>query len=149
LFKVPGDAIRGGKILDITTGRYSTNGVEILIHFLNTGTVTVSAIAEEVKIFDSSGNLVKTLTSSKERVKPNEKKLLTSFLSFDGIKEGEYKIYAKVNFVSGSVEKNSTIKILPYLPPTIPPKPVEFHLWVLILVVVIIIIIAYRFWNEE
>ncbi|MEM7825367.1 MAG: hypothetical protein QW412_00725, partial [Candidatus Aenigmatarchaeota archaeon] len=49
LFKVPGDAIRGGKILDITTGRYSTNGVEILIHFLNTGTVTVSPIAEEVK----------------------------------------------------------------------------------------------------
>lgn len=150
LFKIPGSAIREGKILDITTGSYSINGVQLLIHFLNTGTVTVSATADDIKIFDSSGNLVKTLTSSQEKIKPNEKKVLNAFLPFDGIKEGEYQVYAKVNFISGSIEKNSTIKILPALAPLQPPKPFEFPFWILILVaIIIIIIVAYRFWHEE
>ncbi|MGC8812218.1 MAG: hypothetical protein ACP5O8_01365 [Candidatus Aenigmatarchaeota archaeon] len=151
LFKTPGDAIRQGKILDVTTGSYTGNGLQLLIHFLNTGTVTVSARAEEIKIFDSEGKLVKTLTSSQEKVKPNEKKALTAFLSLDGIKEGEYKVYTKVNFVSGTVEKNSTIKILPALAlAPQPSKPFEFPVWILILFgIIIIIIIAYRFWHEE
>jgi hypothetical protein len=151
LFKIPGNAIRDGKILDITTGSYTGNGLQLLVHFLNTGTVTVSARAEEIKIFDSQGNLIKTLSSSQEKVRPNEKKVLTAFLPLDGIKEGEYQVYAKVNFISGSVEKNSTIKILPALAfAPKPAKPFEFPFWILILVgIIIIIIIAYRFWHEE
>ncbi|MEM5834274.1 MAG: hypothetical protein QXQ69_00285 [Candidatus Aenigmatarchaeota archaeon] len=151
LFKIPGTAIREGKILDITTGSYSGNSLQLLIHFLNTGTVTISARAEEIKIFDPQGNLVKTLSSSQEKVKPKEKKALTAFLPLDGIKEGEYKVYARVNYISGSVEKNSTIKILPALALVKPEKPFEFPFWLLILIVaiIIIIIVAYRFWHEE
>jgi hypothetical protein len=151
-FKVPGDAIRQGKILDVTTGGQRGNNLEILIHFINTGTVTISTRANNIKIFDKNGNLTASLTSDTKLVKPKEKQILTALLPLNGLKEGEYFVSSNVNFITGYVQKNSTIRIYPkavIVPTGVVTKPFEIPLWVLILIAFVIIFIIYRRIHES
>jgi len=146
-FKVTGDAIRQGKILDVTTGRQIGNNLELLIHFINTGTVTVTARANNIKVYDKNGNLTASLTSETKTVKPKEKQILTTLLPLNGIKDENYLVSTNVNFITGNIQKNSTIRIYPkqaLVPTKIMPKPFEFPLWILILIVLLIIVIIYR-----
>jgi hypothetical protein len=152
IFKVPGDAIRQGKILDVTTGRYIGNYLELLIHFMNTGTVTVSAVANYIRIYAENGNLTTSLTSDTKSVKPGEKQILTSMLPLNNFKDGEYLAYSNVNFITGNVHKNSTIKIStkPVVVPTgVVTKPFEIPLWIIVLIALFVIFIIYRRMHES
>jgi hypothetical protein len=155
LFRIEGNAIREGRILDITTGRLIGKNLELLVHFLNTGTVTLSARANKIEIFNKTGHTVVTLTSDMRKIKPGEKQTLSALLPLKDVESGEYKIYAKVNFLTGSTEKNSTINIyreVPLAPPSPPriPKPITIPIWILIAIIFfIIIVVIYRGKDEE
>lgn len=151
LFRISGDAIRDGKILDITTGRQIGNNLELLVHFLNTGTVSISARANDIKIYGK--NSVINLTSEIRTIKPGEKQVLTALLPLDGLEAGEYNVFTNVDFITGNVQKNSTINIYPKLalvPPAVTPKPMEIPLWFLILIAILMIgTIVYRLMHED
>jgi len=153
IFKTPGEAIRDGKILDITTGRYLRNGVEIYTHFLNTGTVTISAKAKKIEIYDKNGTLITTLTSDTKKVKPGEKTVLTAFIPYGILGSGEYKVSSTVDFITGKVQKNATIKLYPkVIAAPAPPaaKPLVIPWWILVVIVIIIIsVIIYWRGHEE
>ncbi len=142
LFQVPGTAIRKGSILDVGSGNYDGNRLEINTFFENTGTVTVSARAEEIKIYDKHGKHVETLRSNLDYVKPGETVALKSFLDVRNLDLGEYDVIANVSYKTGYASKESMIVI--YEKPAVaPPTPSEelpeFPLWLLIILVIIII----------
>lgn len=152
LFKVPGNVIRQGKILDITTGRQIGNNLELLTHFINTGTVTISARANDIKIYDKDGSLKASLASGTKTIRPGEKYVFTAMLPLNDIKDGDYLVSSNVNFVTGDVQKNSTVKIYTKLVPVptgVVSKPFEIPLWVLLLIAFLIILIIYRRTHED
>jgi len=152
LFKVPGDAIRKGKILDVTTGRHIGNNLELLIHFINTGTVTISARANDIRVFDDNRSLTASLASETKTIKPGEKQILTALLPLNSVKEGDYLVSSNVNFITGDTQKNSTIRIYPKIVPApteVVPRPFEIPLWGLILIALLIIFIIYRRIHES
>lgn len=148
LFNIPGKSIRQGKILDVTLGRLIGNNLELLIHFLNTGTVTISARANDIKIY-KDGNSIANLTSETKKIKPGEKQTFTALLPLNGIEPGEYDVYTKVNFLTDETEKISKVKIYPEVvvapPPPVVPKPIEIPPWLIILIAFILIsILIYK-----
>jgi hypothetical protein len=144
LFSVPGKAVRQGKILDIT-GEYVRNNLALHIHFLNTGTVTISASASRVEVYDSKKNMITSGSSDVVSIKPGEKKVLTAMLPISGVKYGEYDVYAKVSYLTGYTEKNSTVSLYP--PTEIPPaKPIEIPWWLIVLIIFLIIfLLLYKY----
>lgn len=135
LFRVPGDAIRDGIILDVVPGSYVGDRLEINTFFQNTGSVTISARATQ-SIF-KDGEVMANLSSSTETIKPNEVKVLKTFLPLDGISFGDYDVVTVVSYTTGLTEKKSTLKIVP--PPVTIPEP-EFPYWAIFLIVLIIAI---------
>jgi len=142
LFQVPGTAIRKGNILDVSSGNYAGNKLEINTFFENTGTVTVSAKAESIKIYDKYGRLVETLRSNLDYVKPGETIALKSYLDVKDLDLGEYDVIANISYSTGYASKESTI-IIYEKPAVVEPVPSEelpeFPLWLLIILVIIII----------
>ena len=143
VFNVPGDAIREGKILDITQRNVNPNTISIDVHFLNTGTVTISARATS-QIIDNQGNIVNTITSPIQPVKPNEKVILSSYLPIDDFKEGIYDINSEVDYTTGSSRSSSTIKIEQKQMEKVTGeayKQFEFKWWMLIILILLVYII--------
>lgn len=155
IFQVPGEAVRKGKILDIQTGSRVGNRLEINIHFLNTGTVTLSAKADEISIKDEEGNLVEELTSSIEYVRPGEIKILKSYLPFENLEDGDYSVFANVDYNTGSTDLSSMITLesekLEKMEIETQRMKSEFNWWLLIILVIIIPIsvIIYRSVKNE
>lgn len=148
LFKVPGTAIRKGTILDVSSGNYAGDRLEINTFFQNTGTVTVSARAGPIEIYDKYGRLIETLRSNLAYVKPGETEILKSYLDIKDLDLGEYDVIANVSYGTGYASKQSTI-IIYERPAVVEPAPPEelpqFPLWLLIIPVIIIITyIIYR-----
>ena len=147
-FKIPGDVIRSGKILDVATGKYLNGMLELKIFFKNTGTVTMSAKASSVEIYDKYGRLLTRLSSAPQKVKPNETKVLTVLWDVRGLDVGEYKANVTVDYITGKVVKEAPVYVYA-LPPPKPPAPLKigvyFPLWILVLIAIILIgIIIYR-----
>jgi hypothetical protein len=138
IFKISGDVKREGIILDVVSGNYVGNRLEINTYFRNTGTATISAQAFN-KIYKGNESII-SISSSTELVRPGEIKILKSFLSTDKL-SGEYSAFTTVNYITNTTSKNSSITI------TAPPisayvvKPKELPLWLIILSILIIVII--------
>jgi hypothetical protein len=122
---------------------------------MNTGTVSVSAIANDIEVRNSSGNVVAKLTSDDQLIKPGETKVLTSLLPTRGLQEGNYEVTAKVDYTTGSAQKTSVIGLHPQLAAMAPKaEATQFKLpvplWILILLAIIIVsIIVYRYTRED
>ena len=147
LFNIEGTAIREGKILDIT-GDYVNNNLRVYVHFLNTGTVTMSARADKIEVYDN-GKLVTSGSSVTTFVKPGEKTVLTAVLPANNLTYGEYKVYADVDYLTGHVEKNSTISFYPVsVVPVVKPAPagISISLWLVILILIVCIVIIFVLW---
>jgi len=146
-FNIPGKAIREGKILDISTGRRILDNLEMNVHFLNSGTVTISASATKISIMDKEGNVIKTLKSNLEYVKPGEIKVLKAYLPIEGIEYGTYDVFADVGYTTGSTQLSSTIILKPEPIKKVTgevPKPQFQFKWWMIAIVIIMIILIYR-----
>ncbi|MBD3155775.1 MAG: hypothetical protein GF368_03915 [Candidatus Aenigmarchaeota archaeon] len=147
IFNIPGEAIRKGKILDVLTDR-SGNNIELNTHFFNSGTVTISAKATEIVIKNGEGEIVKELTSNLEYVGPEKIEVLKSYFSSESIDPGEYDVFVKVNYNTGSTTFKSTINIEPELMKKITGEVKEagfkFPWWILLILIFIIILIYKR-----
>jgi hypothetical protein len=153
LMRLPGEAIRQGKILDISTGRYFGNNLELKIFFINTGTVSISTFANSIEVTDNQGNSVVKSSSDIKTVKPGETQVLTAMLPTKDVPEGDYKVKVNVDYTTGSAQMSSFIGIHPQVAASIPKVesiPSKFPFWILILIAVVIVsIIVYRFSREE
>ncbi len=151
IFNVEGNAIREGKILDITVRTSGTNA-EIQVHFLNTGTVTISARASKIEVYDKNHTLIATLSSGTKKVKPGEKVILSSFLPLSKIKDNELFVHARVDYLTDCTEKNSTVFIQPKIAAAVvkPAKPFVIPLWLIVLIFFVLIsILVYKWFHED
>lgn len=103
MFRVKGDAVRSGTILDASS-RQASAGTRIDVYFHNNGTVTISAKADVIEVHDSEGKLAGTMTSSKEYIAPGQMVRLNSLLP-DALNPGRYTASIDVNYYSGHSRK--------------------------------------------
>lgn len=151
ILNVEGKAIREGKILDITAS-YSDGNVLIQIHFLNTGTVTISARASKIEVYDKNNTLIETVSSGTQTVKPGEKIVLSSSIPASKIKDSEIFVYAKVDYLTGFAEKSSLVVIQPLITAAVvkPERPFVIPLWLILLIVFVLIsILVYKWLHED
>lgn len=149
LFKIEGEAIRSGHILDISKGKDRSGGFEIRTFFHNNGTVTVSSRVEELKLFDHDGIVINTARSNIDSIKPGETKPLISFSSYNGLEESEYEVEANANFHTGRSVKKSTIFLKEDITGAIPREAEGGYFPFEIIIIVIIIIIAYKIYKRN
>lgn len=151
ILNVEGKAIREGKILDIT-GIYSDGSVLIQVHFLNTGTVTISARATKIEVYDKNNTLIASLSSGTQKVKPGEKITLHSSMPASKIQDSEIFVHAVVDYLTGSAEKNASVIIQPLITAAIvkPEKPFVIPIWPLVLIFFVAIsILIYKWLHED
>jgi hypothetical protein len=145
LFKVPGQAIRDGKIYDTTFLGVSSDTTYFNTVFQNTGTVTMMITSGKIRIYNSSGEVaVADLPST--YVKPGEIKNIRSLVN-RALPPGEYRLQTIVYFSSGYAEKNSTISITEN--PLI-AKPIEkqrFPWWIII--IILVMLLAYYWYKRD
>lgn len=138
LFSVPGDARREGIILDVVAGGYSGKRLEMDTYFQNTGTMTISARAEQN--FYVNNETIVNITSPIEFVKPGEIKILKAFLPAEGISVGDYNVSTKVSYTTGYTSKNSTVSITKAVEVSITPE--VYPWWIVVVIILVIIAIA-------
>jgi hypothetical protein len=141
IFKIPGKAIREGRIFEVSSGSYSNNGLILDIFFQNTGTVSMNALPAEIKIFGKNGNSIWTVYSSYAYTRPGELKHITALWDVKGVEYGKYNANATIDYSSGYAFKESTIEVYerPEMPlPRVVEKGFVFPWWVLIILIVII-----------
>lgn len=151
IFKVSGNAIREGKILEISSGNYVHGELLVNVYFQNTGTITLGAGPGSVEIFDERGSLG-SVTTNFNYVKPGETiKFFGSWLPKD-IEYGKYNATAKIGYVTGSATKKSVIDV--YERPTPPVgKVIEeefvFPSWAIVLIFIVVVIIALIYYYKS
>jgi hypothetical protein len=147
LFRVPGQAVRGGRILDIVSGGLSGNRLVLNIYFQNTGTVTISSRADDIKFYDDSHKLIFSSISNLDRIKPNEVKVLKAYIDTDDLDFGTYNVSSSVNFLTGRASKLMmvTFEKAP-IAGYVTPKKEEFP-YLVVLIIFVIIIIAYAIYK--
>lgn len=107
LFHVPGNAIRVGQVLDIVAGE-PRGDAAVKVFFKNTGTVTISAMAGAVDVYNSTGGAVDSKSSGAQFIAPGAVGALD--VVFDRkVRAGTYGVYSTVQYITGSAVKNSEI----------------------------------------
>jgi len=139
IFKVPGKAIRDGRIMELSSGRYDHGRLEVNVYFKNTGTVTLRPKPAKIEIFDEDNKILASLTTDCQVIKPGEIKRLTAFWSVNGMEIGNYNATAEVDYLTGISRKKSMIQLYrPLLPPArVVQKPARFPWWILALIIII------------
>jgi len=146
LFKVPGAAIREGKILDINTGDYKDSKLEVNVFFKNTGTTTISSQADSIEIYDKYGRQVGSLKSSPALVKLGDTNKFTALWDVRGLEFGEYNASTKVCYRTGCAYKQAMIELYkPKVPLVYPEEKKPFPFWIIVMIIIAIITyIIYR-----
>ena len=143
IFKVKGDAIRSGRIIDIFHYDYSFDRRWVKVLYQNDGTVTTFVNQGKIEIFDDDGKLILEKPTTGGYVKPNEIFEFDSFIDPKEIEDGEYNVRVTFDYNSGNVSrdlvlnlgflKGSTVKAV--------ETKKEFKIpWTIIILLVIIII---------
>jgi len=152
IFKVPGKTIREGKILEISSGNYVSDGrLMVNVYFQNTGTVTMGVGPGRVNILDERG-LLSSLATNFNYVKPGETIKFFGVWSPENVELGEYNATANIGYFTGSASKQSIIDI--YEMPTPPvgkvvEKEFVFPSWSIILILIIIAVIALIYYYKS
>jgi len=150
VFKVPGKAIRDGKIFEVSSGSYYSGGIILDIFFQNTGTVTISTLPIEIKIFDKKNNPIDSFSSEVFSIKPGEMKHMTALWNLKNVEFGIYDAEVKIDYISGYAFKRSTIEVYEK-PQIIPARIVEKEFvfpWWVVVIVVLVVIIAYIYYKS-
>jgi hypothetical protein len=150
IFKVPGKALRDGKIFEVSSGGYYNDRLTIDIFFQNTGTVTISILPAEIRISDKKNNFIDSLSSPVVYIKPGEMKHLTTPWDVKDVELGIYNAEVKIDYITGYAFKKSTIEL--YKKPQISPARIvekEFVFpWWIVVIVALIVIIAYIYYKS-
>ena len=150
IFKVPGKALREGKIMDLSSGSYYPGRLNLNVYFKNTGTVTIQLKPAKINVFGDDNKTIASLTSDSSFVKPGEIKRLTAFWPMKEVKIGTYNVTARIDYTTGYAFKKSIVEV--YKPPIIPGRVVEkpsvFPWWILI-IFFLILLIGYIFYKSR
>ena len=130
IFRVPGEAIRRGEIVDVLG-----EGNKVRIFFKNTGTVTMKVVASG-EIYHN--NKTYSFSSARELVKPNELKEIVAFI--DEPLQGAFDSKVVVDFTSDKVEKKVVINFAKAQIEI--SKPIDFTFLIYIIIAIVIILIA-------
>jgi len=149
IFKVPGPAIREGKILDITRGGYVNDKLELNIFFENTGTTTMLAHGDIVRIYDGDEE-IKALPSTFNLMKPDEIKIFKAYWDTKGLDLKDYRVTANFSYRTGTAFKESTINLYELPPTAYVVKEYVFPWWWVLISIIIIITgyVIYRWYSE-
>jgi hypothetical protein len=129
IFKIPGDAIRKGEIID-TVGE----GNKIKIFFKNTGTVTIKVVISG-EIYNN--NKTYSFLSARETVKPNELKEIVAFINEP--LEGDFNSLITADYTSEKIEKKMIISFARVSPKIERPIDLTFLIYVVIAIVIILL----------
>ncbi len=145
IFKVKGNAIRSGKILDVTTNGIRGTRLWLKIFYKNIGTVTTFIDNGNIIILNSDGKTIGSTSTNMGYVEPGSIKEFDGFIDYSYIEEGTYPVKAKVSFLTGSVEGDGVINIvksseIPTAKVIQGEKEKEFPLWIIILLITIVIV---------
>ena len=149
IFRVPGNAIRNARIIDVVPGDYSGDNLNLNIFVQSTGTVTLQSIKGIIDIFDKNGKKIITLKTGGNSIKPGEVSNFNLLWPVRDVEEGVYDTTITFDYSTGLVSKNTTIKVTKISIPT--PQVVKevyvFPWWVL-LAIIIIFVIAYLIYKR-
>jgi hypothetical protein len=146
LFRVPGEAVRSGNLLDITSRSYGSR-TRINLFFQNDGSVSESARGEVIRIWDNEGNLLKDFHSGIGLAEPGEMITLSGSLS-EPLEPGNYRVFANVTYFSGHTAKESELYVAPPPPETTGQVVArsDFPWWIIIIIVILVIAyLIYRY----
>jgi hypothetical protein len=130
IFRVPGEAIRSGEIIDALG-----EGNKVRIFFKNTGTVTMKVIASGEIYYN---NKTYSFSSARETARPNELKEIVAFLSEP--LEGNLDSKITVDYTSDKLEKKMVINFVKK--PIQLQKPIDLTFLIYIILVIVIILVA-------
>ena len=143
VFKVKGNAVREGKIVDILADREGMTRARIDVLFKNTGTCTMRARVNPAKLYNNFGNLSTTLSSGYVLVPPTKTVVLSTYWNSPDVEEGDYRVDATVDYTTGKTDMSKTVTI----PKVITGRaakvkmpcriPWEVFVWIFILVAII------------
>jgi len=148
LFMVSGDVKRDGDVLEINARNVgSRTRVDVLFH--NTGSVSMFAAAKKIDLYDTEGNLLENIWSTKTFTRPGEIVKLTGFVT-EALNPGSYLVTANVSYLTGNVAKETDIWIegIPGQAAPVPggpPQEAAFPWWVLIIAILVFGFIIYRY----
>jgi hypothetical protein len=152
MFKVPGEAVREGKILEISSGNYGIDGrLNMNVYFQNTGTVTMYVGPGTIEILDERGP-IGSVSTNFAYVEPGETTAFSGFWFPENIELGNYNAKATLNYFTGSTSKQSSIDV--YKKTTPPVGKVveeEFVLpwWGVVLIFIIVVVIALIYYYKS
>jgi len=144
LLQVPGQAVRDAEVLDIL-GNREGDKTRIDVYVQNTGTVTISARASSVKVFNLSGDLVGETGTSQEKIAPGEVASLRGHINEP--LGGDYRVSAVISYSSGESEGEAVVSIMPSTAAQATGKITEaaiFPWWAAIIIILIVAYGAYR-----
>jgi hypothetical protein len=143
---VLGNALRDAEIVGVNLRRDAPERGTVQILVKNKGTVTVSAVADSVRVYDSSNSTILETRSNEFKIGPGDIGTIEVALDTRGL-EGEYNVHSHVEWLTGEGDIDGVIDIGEYVPPppgvtgeVVSPVPaVAFPLW---LVPVILVALA-------
>ena len=111
VFRVIGDAIREGEIISVVAERVEEKRVRFGVIFKNTGTTTITAKIEYLKIYDKFGNLTATISSGYQKVSPGKTIILPVYWSGKDVEPGAHRVEAKVSYITGHARFEGRVEI--------------------------------------
>lgn len=145
---VMGEAIRDAEIagLDFVMDKPGHGTLYVLVK--NTGTVTLSARADHVTVFNGSQTIAE-LSSNEKRIVPGKVERLGIGLDTRGLM-GVYDVKAHVEWLTGEDSTEGGLEVREYVPPppvtgdvVAPPVTVGFPLWILPIILMLAAVVIY------
>lgn len=104
LFRVPGEAVRSGQVLDVAAGKYDGKEAVAGVFFKNTGTVTVSAQAQNAVLYGGNSTLSGPKSSGIYYVPAQATQNIDVLFSSENIPAGTYEFFSEVHYITGKDE---------------------------------------------
>lgn len=152
VLKVPGKAVRDAEIAGVDLSVDSAGHGMLRILVKNRGSVTISARADSIRVFNNSQVIAET-ASNDRKISPGSVGELSVGLDTRGLK-GFYDVEAHVEWLTGGDSFDGEVEVTEYVPPppvtgevVAPAAPMGFPLWILPLILVFVGIAVYR-WSR-
>ncbi len=145
VFNVLGNAERDAEPVGVSFRKDSPERGTLTVLVKNRGTVTLSAMAPYIRVYDDENQTVAELRTNARPIEPGSVGRLEAGLDASGL-EGEYSVRADVEWVTGQGSAEGAIDIGDYVPPrpvtgqavSPLPAPAGLQLWVLPLILLVI-----------
>ena len=154
VFRVAGTAIRKGEIMTLYAERLEEKKARLNVLFKNTGTVSVEAWVDSLKLYDKIGNLTAELRpADRVLVKPGQITELHAIWQDDKVKPGSYRAEAVVSYLTGSASIDEKVDIPAAVQIGKKQEPLPISVgglpWMTIILIIIIILLLVYYFKED